>query len=135
MAEMDGRVDAERRPLLQLQLPDATSILALVDTGFNGELWLTKSDAVVCGVEFDEIDERIGYVAGWRPVRETLGEVRIVWFGMERVVGVVVDLDSEHRTVIADDPVVVVGTALLSPSIVTLDFDKGTLALRKSAAR
>ena len=38
MARMSGRVDDARRPLLRLTVPDGSPILALVDTGFNGEL-------------------------------------------------------------------------------------------------
>ena len=129
MARMSGRVDDERRPLLRLTVPDSTPILGLIDTGFNGELWFTRADAVACGVEFDQVDERVGYVAGMRPVRETIGQLRIVWFGIERVVDVVVDLDSAHRTMSADEPMALIGTALLDPSTMTVNFGKRKLTL------
>lgn len=130
MARMSGQVDGERRPLLRLTVPDGNPILAHIDTGFNGELWLTWSDAMSCGVIFEDVAEQTGYAAGMREVREAVGELRILWFGVERVVGVVVDLDSAHRTVSADEPMALIGTALLDPSTMTVNFGKRKLTLR-----
>jgi predicted aspartyl protease len=41
MPRMTGRVDGARRPLLRLAVMGGEPMLVLVDTGFNGELWLT----------------------------------------------------------------------------------------------
>lgn len=130
MARMSGRVDDGLRPLLRLMVPDGNSFLTHIDTGFNGELWFARADAVTCGVEFDQVDERVGYLAGMRPVRETIGQLRILWFGIERVVDVVVDLDSAHRTVSPDEPMALIGTALLAPATMTVNFGKRRLTLR-----
>jgi hypothetical protein len=81
---------------------------------------------VRAGVIFDEVAERIGYAAGMRPVREAAGELCIRWFGAERMVSVVVD-----RTVSAEDPMAVIGTALLSPATVTVNFQRHTVVLRQ----
>ena len=72
MTRMSGRVDEGLRPLLKLMVPDGTAILAHIDTGFNGELWFARANAVACGVEFDEVDERVGYLVGMRAVPETM---------------------------------------------------------------
>lgn len=127
---MSGRVDDGLRPLLRLMVPDGNPILGLVDTGFNGEFWFTRADAVACGVFFEDLTEHTGYAAGMRPVREAFGELRIEWFGAERVVGVVIDLDSPHRTTSADEPMALIGTALLAPATMTLNFGKRKLTLR-----
>ena len=67
-----------------------------------------------------------------RPVRETIGQLRILWFGVERVVDVVVDLDSPHRTIASGEPVALLGTELLSPSTMTVNFTKRTLTVRET---
>ena len=127
---MTGRVDDERRPLLRLSVPDSNQILAIIDTGFNGELWLTRFDAMSCGVIFEDVAEQTGYTAGMREVREAVGELRIMWFGAERIVGVVIDLDSTHRTIAAGEPMALIGTALLAPSTMTLNFARRRVTLR-----
>ena len=131
MPKMTGMVDAEQRPLLRLVLPDGNPILALVDTGFNGELWLTRSYAVACGIEIDDVFEQTGYLVGMRPTREGFGRLRILWFGSEKIAGVAIDLDSEHRTTAAGEPVALIGTGLLAPSTMTVNFEKQTLVLRQ----
>ena len=124
-------MDGSGRPLLRIVRPDGNPILALVDTGFNGKLWLTKADAIACGIDFDEIDERTGYLAGMRPTRETYGDLRILWFGDELIVDVVIDLDSDHRTIGAGETVAVIGTALISPATLTVNFERRTVAIRQ----
>ena len=42
---MVGIVDGQRRPLLRLQMRDGGQLLALIDTGFNGQLWMARADA------------------------------------------------------------------------------------------
>ena len=56
--------------------------------------------------------------------------MRILWFGVERVVDVAIDLDSAHRTVSADEPIVLIGTALWVPATMTVNFGKRRLTLR-----
>ena len=129
---MTGSVDRSGRPLLRLARPDGDPILALVDTGFNGQLWFSKADALSCGIDFDEVHERTGYLAGMRPVRETSTSLRILWFGEELVADVVIDLDSDHRTISSSEPIALIGTALIDPATLSINFDKRTVVLRRA---
>ena len=129
---MTGTVDAQRRPLLKIARPDGNPIFALIDTGFNGNLWFGKADAMACGVDFDDVHEQTGHLAGMRPVREANSFLRIVWFGQERIVDVVIDLDTEHRTIAGSEPVALIGTELIDPATLSINFDRRTVVLRQA---
>ena len=129
MRRMTGTVDTSRRPLLRVVRPDGNPILSMIDTGFNGEVWIGKFDAIACGVDFDDVHESTGYVAGMRPIREASSNLRILWFGEERVVDVVIDIDSTHRTIGASEPVTLIGTALIEPATLTVSFARRRVRL------
>ena len=66
-----------------------------------------------------------------RPTRENSGILRVLWFGEERLVNVVVDLDSDHRTAAATEPIAIIGAALIEPATLTVNFERRTVALRQ----
>lgn len=131
---MTGHVDTERRPLLRVELPDGEPILALIDTGFDGTLAFSEADAIACGVDIDPYYRDEVFVIGRRPVSVGYGELRIRWMGRDVEVGVVVDLNDPRRTVNAREPVAIIGTKLLSPSALTVDFGGRTVLIEGSDA-
>ena len=127
---MAGTVDEHRRPLLRLQLRDGGHILALVDTGFNGQLWMSRADATALGIDHDENYSQTGHAIGMRPVETAEGQLVIHWLGQERVVDVIVDIDSTHRTIAANEPAALIGTELLDPAALSINFEKRTCVVR-----
>ena len=113
-------------------MPDANPLLCLIDTGFNGEMWLTRADAITFGVDFDAIYIETGHAVGMRPIETGRGFLRIIWLGHERIVNVVVDLDSSHRTVQASEPAALIGTELLDPATLTINFEKRRCVVRSA---
>ena len=57
------------------------------------------------------------------------GELRIRWTGRDVEVGVLVDFDDRRRTASAREPVAVIGTRLLSPAALAVDFGGGTVVI------
>ena len=56
MSELLGHVDERERPLIRVPIPDRDrSFLALVDTGFNGWLFMEAADAVSLGFVLSEL--------------------------------------------------------------------------------
>ena len=134
MPKMSGWLDDDFRPLLRMAVPDGNPILVQVDTGFNGDVWITKNNALACGIDFDEVYERTGYLAGMRPVHEAFARWRVLWFGSLRIVSVSVDLDSDYRTVQAGEPVALIGMSLINPATLTINCEKRTVLLRHAGS-
>ena len=44
---------------------------------------------------------------------------------------VVVDLDSDHRTAPATEPIAIIGAALIEPATLTVNFERRTVTLRQ----
>jgi predicted aspartyl protease len=96
-------------------------LLVTVDTGFNGQLLIHDTELV-----------RLGYYATWPALeielagreRRAVGIVtaRIIWFGQERDVNVFVAGGTRRRAAVTDDPVGLLGTVLLTPHRLMIDF-------------
>jgi predicted aspartyl protease len=120
--QMRGRVDARRRPIIDLSFAEPAgayaSIPALVDTGFNG-------DVIVEGGRLRDIPcrlldwyEHVDVVGGTAAVR--VAESSVHWLGEVRTVTVLITLSD--KTPRRGDPIAAVGTRLLHPASVTIDF-------------
>ncbi len=123
-----GFIDRRLRPLILLQGEGNTTFLAMVDTGFNAEMW--------CG---DELAGDLNFMPTgvFRPV-STAGGGHVVelangyiqWFGVRRSVVALVKAEEQKRN--QDEPSALVGTALIRPDRLVLDFLEETLEISRS---
>lgn len=130
MPIMRGTVDGRRRPVLTIATRDGSRFLGMIDTGFNGELWMSQADAMALGVDYDEVYTEPGFAVGMRPIDVARGKLVIFWLGQERVVDALVDIDSTHRTSAAGEPMALIGTELLDPALLSINFENRTCAVR-----
>ena len=131
MAKLVGSIDQLVRPLVRLQLLEVgEEFLALIDTGFNGELMMGVDAARETGVVFDEKLATVEYASG--EVREVFeGRLEIHWLGRRHRVSVLVsDSIPPPRT---DAPVAMIGTRLLRPHLLFIDFGAETLEIETQA--
>ena len=131
---LTGWIDDRRRPLINLRLERHEILCALVDTGFNGcLLWECSPDELLSFPgELSPLYESIEVAGG--TILAALAVVSIHWFEQEGVftrIETLVSLSTKRHK--AGDPVVFVGTALLSGMILFVDFLKGSLRIERSA--
>ncbi len=132
-SKMIGWIDDRGRPLINLQSPNGTSVSALVDTGFNGEI-------LVEGQNYDRLVDadfpchlttlfRRVEAVGAAPYAR-LGLARVQWHDDERIVNLQVVLNPEHAFH-RGDPIVTVGTRFLIDSRLTIDFPEQFVTVEK----
>ena len=117
MAKVIGSVDERGRPVVRIE-GRQESVLVIIDTGFNGDLLTTRDAATLLGVDpnFDETEVALadGRTAVVYETRAT-----ITWLDRERRVRVLV---SDEWTTVGDAPVGLLGTDLLLPHLLRIDF-------------
>jgi predicted aspartyl protease len=123
-----GGIDGRRRALVRVRRVGADDdFVAVVDTGFNGDLHMTVAVARALGFELrPEMD--LVEVADGRRVSTVVGRGTIEWLGTERLVTVFASPDqprSQQRG--REEVVALLGTGLLSPHLLLLDFTAGTV--------
>jgi predicted aspartyl protease len=131
MAKLIGSIDQLVRPLARVKLLKRDEeLLALIDTGFNGELMMGLDAARVKGVEFDEKLATDEYASG--EIRDVFeGRLEIQWPGQRRRVSVLVsDVIPPPK---ADAPAALIGTRLLRPHLLMIDFGADTLEIETQA--
>ena len=124
MAKVIGSVDLRGRPIIRLEVGD-DSILLVVDTGFNGDLMLARSAARLLGVDprIRETDVELG---DGRTVQVKEARTTIRWLEHDRRARILV---SDDWTVIGDAPAGLVGTELLAPHLLLIDFAGRTVEI------
>ncbi len=123
-----GSIDGRFRPLLRLERPGGIDdVLALLDTGFNGELLCDRIVASHLGVVANGQLERVELAGGIEREAQS-GRLTILWLGKVRQVQVLVSVD-EPRPKADGEPIALVGGALLAPSLVLLDYGAGTIEI------
>jgi predicted aspartyl protease len=101
--------------------------LALLDTGFNGELLVARSDIASLGIlERGGVSE--AELAGGQVFALQRGEGRIVWLGRERRVDVLISSEA-YRPGRDGDPIALIGTRLLVPHLLLIDFAAATVEI------
>ena len=124
MAKVIGSVDVRGRPVVRIEGKD-DSILVVVDTGFNGDLMLTREASRLLGVDPGHAKTDVELGDGRRAaVYEA--RVTIKWLGSDRQVRILVADDWKTT---GDAPVGLLGTALLSPHLLIIDFSAGTVEI------
>ncbi len=131
MAKLSGSIDQLGRPLVRIGLPrGADDLLAMVDTGFNGDLMMSGFIARQLKVTVN--DARVHVELGTGQIEAVRnGTLDITWMGLERRAKVLV---SEHwQPPKPDVPVAMIGTRLLRPHLLTIDFDADTVEIEAQA--
>lgn len=128
MANLLGSIDLQLRPLVRIRFASfRDDVVAMLDTGFNGELMINISDVDSLGVTLSPLKVRVTLAGGQR-AEARQGEVQIEWMGQVRRVGVFVSETeaSLHRD---GDPIALIGTRLLAPHLLLIDFDAGSVEI------
>ncbi|HEY7299323.1 MAG TPA: hypothetical protein VH684_15560 [Xanthobacteraceae bacterium] len=129
MSELVGHVDGRERPLIRVPIPDQDrSFLALVDTGFNGWLLMEAVDAASLGFVLSELALSVEF-AGRGHNHLGVAHGYIVWFGRRHRVEVLVSTARAGRPALPDEPVALLGTRLLRPHQLTVDFGAHTVSI------
>ena len=121
---MIGSVDLRGRPVIRIE-GKQESILVVVDTGFNGDLLVSRDAARRLGVDPISSEAAIELGDG-RTVRVNEARATIKWLEQERRVRVLV---SDDWTATGDAPVGLLGTDLLVPHLLLIDFTAGTVEI------
>lgn len=117
MAKLTGSIDDRGRPVVRLEWRDE-SLLCVVDTGFNGDLLLSATAARSVGITEGSYVSEIELGDG-RLSRVTRNLLVVAWLGETRSMSVLISDSWNPR---ADDPVGLIGTGLLSPHLLLIDF-------------
>lgn len=125
-----GGVDARRRPLVRVRRIGAEDdFLVLLDTGFNGDLHMTLGMARRLGFELRPEKEPMEFADGRRESVQ-VGRGTIEWLGEQRIVAVFASPDPpKPRPVRKGEYVALLGTGLLSPHILLVDFTAMTVEI------
>jgi clan AA aspartic protease len=119
---LTGIIEQSRYPKLALPLVaqgKRTDLKFLVDTGFDGEAALSYDHADHFDLEILQY-AKVTYASGkWEQELVALG--KIIWFGEERNV----------RVILSDDEQPAIGTKLLKGCVMTMDFIQDTLTIDK----
>lgn len=105
---------------------------AVVDTGFSGQLLVDTWAVRRLGVEMSGEPWPVT-LAGGVPARGQLGSLTIEWFGLSRHIDVTV-LEGRLRdapVVTPPEPEILLGTALMRPGILVIDFFEETVKLTR----
>ncbi len=102
-------------------------MLALLDTGFNGQLLCDRVAASLLGVVPSGRTEHVELAGGVQREAQ-VGWLRILWLGRERQVQVLVSMD-ETQPQRDGEPTALVGGGLLAPSLILLDYGAGTIEI------
>jgi hypothetical protein len=134
LSEIIGHVDAHGRPIVSLSVANQEDeLLVVVDTGFNGTLLLHDGPVARQGCEITGFEETVEFADRERRTL-LLGRTRIAWFGPAQDVNVFISRPAQSRAASPDEPVGLLGTALLSPHRLTIDFASRRVLITESAA-
>lgn len=129
MAKVVGAVDDRGRPTIRLR-GTSDDFLVIVDTGFNGNLLLTRSAAQMLGVDPQRDETEVELGDGTR-AQLYEADARLNWLGESRRVRVLVS--NTWIPTRADDPVGLLGTALLDPHLLLVDFASRSVEIETQA--
>lgn len=127
LAKLLGSVDDRGRPVVRITVVGRDDdVLATIDTGFNGEVMIVEGDVAAVGVIARREGRRVELGHG-ESVTVRSGRLRIGWLGHDREVSVLVGERREASRI--GDPILLIGTRLLSPHLLFIDFDARTVEI------
>jgi predicted aspartyl protease len=132
LSELLGHVDARNRPLLTFSVPGREDgVLGLVDTGFNGYLLVDAAIAQQLGFTVTDVTDTVEF-AGHVHRRLSVAAGRIHWFDQVIDIDVLVSAEEPPRMAAAE-PAALIGTTLLNPHSLTVDFATRRVVLSEGA--
>ncbi len=120
---------------MRIESETGEGFLCLVDTGFNGELFMEATQTKLFGFKLFEHYENVvlgdGHLASAQ-----LGRGTINWIGGPRQIELMATsrASQERPSLRDDDPAALIGTRLLAPHSLLIDFAARTVALKLSEA-
>lgn len=128
MRTLIGSIDLRRRPIVRIDKEGREDgFLALLDTGFNGELLVSQTDAEVLGFA-RRAGTSTAELAGGQVYELSRGQGEILWLGRKRRVDVLISAEAT-RPRRDGEPVALVGTRLLAPHMLLIDFLSSTVEI------
>jgi predicted aspartyl protease len=124
---IEGSIDDLNRPLVRIELPGfSDSLIAFIDTGFNGAVILDEAQATTMGFKVSASWHAGVTLASQREETFLLGRGMFQWFGERKEITayILVETQAERRARIAHktEEEILIGTELLSACRVELDF-------------
>jgi predicted aspartyl protease len=122
LSEIVGHVDLRNRPLTKIEISGREdAVLALIDTGFNGHLLMHEDVAQQLGLVMTGAAAKVE-LAGHELRQFPVADGTVVWFGELRRIPVLISAEESPPRAGPDEPAVLLGTALLNPHKLTIDF-------------
>lgn len=119
MVQEKGRVNAYGEAWLYITLQSGLAIECTIDTGFNG--WLSLPRSLVEELELPIVGQETVETLGGAIQLCPLASIEIIWLGEPRTVSVIINEGYD----------VLLGTALLSGSILRINYQKAVLTITK----
>jgi predicted aspartyl protease len=133
LSEIIGHVDPRGRPIISVSISgEEDAFPFVVDTGFNGELLLHDSQIIRHRCELRGLNESIELADGATRML-MLARTRIIWFGQSLNVDVLISPTQGSRAAMPDEPIGLLGTALLSPHTLTVEFATRRVLITENA--
>lgn len=124
---MEGRIDRSNRPIITCSVNNHP-ITCLIDTGFNGFLWMDEPRARRFGLHQHE-EVYHSELANGRSSDFRIGIGKIRWLEEEKDIPIHVFQGTRHSDVDA-----LLGTRLLIGCVAILDFNWGLVSIRAPTA-
>ena len=122
MPEIVGHGDPRNRPLVRISIPGhEDTVLALLDTGFNGYLLIHEAIARQLGFATTGAATNVE-LAGHVLQELYVADGTISWFNKSVLVPVLVRTEERPSQLGPDEPIALIGTALLNPHKLVVDF-------------
>ena len=119
LSKLVGSIDDFGQPLVRVAIVGRDDeMLVTVDTGFNREIMMGSGDALLLVVTMRPEIETVELGHG-QSVGVSVGRLRIRWLGAERDATVFV---SDRREPKRRGPIALIGTGLLAPHLLLVDF-------------
>jgi hypothetical protein len=135
MSELIGSLDHRRRPLIRVPASGKDDLLAIIDTAFTGELLLDEMVAQSWGVLVVDAETKIELGDGSVKVVKQ-GLLTVTWFDEQRDATVQIvsrDPNTSGRRPRQDgEPFALLGTELLAPDILTVDFSAAVVSIKRA---
>jgi predicted aspartyl protease len=134
-SSLEGSVDDLGRPIVRIEaFGFSDSLVAIIDTGFNGAAIVDANQAQRLGIKtYNQFAN--ARLASQREEKFLLGRGRFLWFGEEISITafVLIETDEERRMRIARkrEEEIIIGTELLEKCQVVLDFPNRRVLITK----
>ena len=129
--EVRGSVDLRGRPLIRITVIGFDDeLVAMVDTGFNGELLMSEKVAAEWGISPVGLAAKLELGDGSK-IFAGRGTVPVFWMGKRRAIAVQITPSNKGKKQ-SSEPVALIGTRLLSEDILEINFPAQTVVIRQA---